>query len=757
MYASPVLDRALPPLVGKRTADALATLGLRTLGDLLYHFPRRYQSYDNLSDLSRLRDGEHVTAVARVVSQRTVHSRNGRHHMLKVTIADQGDRTLELTFFAGNPRALYGWSNRLKPGTVAIFDGKLSTFQQRLQLTNPRFEPLVATQDGSTFEGRRGRVIPIYPANAKIASWSIARAMLTVLPYLDEQPIPDPLPETLLAERAWPSLASALRSKHDPRDTADLARADDRLRFEEAFVLQTALARRREQARVLTATPRPASQLGLLAAFDAVLPFELTTGQQQVGAQIAADLAGEHPMHRLLQGEVGSGKTVVALRAMLTVADSGGQSALLAPTEVLAQQHHRSITEMLGDLARAGMLPLSAEGDAPATRVVMLTGSMGVRARREALAAAASGEAGIVIGTHALLQEGVDFDDLGLVVVDEQHRFGVEQRDALRAKSLRTPHLLVMTATPIPRTVAMTVFGDLETSTLREVPAGRQPVATHVVPQSREAWERRAWELVGEQVSAGRQVFVVCPAIEPPTAGSGPDGPDPGDESGDLWGDEPPMLDLGDETGAQRPEMVSVVEMVATLSQNPALAHARLGTLHGRLSADEKDSTMRAFAAGEVDVLVCTTVIEVGVDVPNASVMVVMDASRFGISQLHQLRGRVGRGGHPGHCFFMVSPHTPEAAGLLLEKVAETRDGFALARLDLEHRREGDVLGTAQSGSMSSLRVLRVTRDEEVIVEARELANQVVESDPELDRHPDLRRAIEILLEPEQEVFLERG
>ncbi len=467
---------------------------------------------------------------------------------------------------------------------------------------------------------------------------------------------------------------------------------------------------------------------------------------------VAADLAREHPMHRLLQGEVGSGKTVVALRAMLTVVDAGGQAALLAPTEVLAQQHHRSISAMLGGLAGSGMLPLDrpellgADSDADAqTKVVMLTGSMPTAARRQAMLDAASGEAGIVVGTHALLQDKVDFFDLGLVVVDEQHRFGVEQRDALRAKAIRTPHLLVMTATPIPRTVAMTVFGDLETSTLTEVPAGRQVVTTHVVPEEKQGWVDRAFGLVREQVGLGRQAFVVCPRI--------------GVEGSELLEEALADIDDPDEdgrSGSRRPPR-AVVDVVVELRKHPAMQGLRVEVLHGKMPPDDKDAVMAAVVSGEVDVLVATTVIEVGVDVPNAAVMIVMDADRFGISQLHQLRGRIGRGAHPGTCLLFCGDDARDRARERLQKVAATSDGFALSHLDLETRREGDVLGAAQSGFRSSLRLLRVTRDGEIIADARERATALVADDPELERHPVLAEHLRMLLDPEREVFLERG
>jgi ATP-dependent DNA helicase RecG len=511
--------------------------------------------------------------------------------------------------------------------------------------------------------------------------------------------------------------------------------AEHRLRFDEAFVLQVALAQRRAAAAGRPARPRPRVAGGLLDAFDARLPFRLTPGQHRVSEQIERDLAAAWPMHRLLQGEVGSGKTVVAVRAMLAVIDAGGQAALLAPTEVLAQQHHRSITGLLGPLGAAGELGAADH----ATRVALLTGSLPAARRRRELLDAASGAAGIVVGTHALLEEHVQFTDLGLVVVDEQHRFGVEQRDALRAKADPPPHLLVMTATPIPRTVAMTVFGDLETSTLRELPAGRSPITTTVVPLAdHPGWVDRVWQRVREEVAGGGRAYIVCPRI---------DGDDPAAEPSD---------DADEPSAGTRPPAAAATEVADLLRAGP-LAGLRVGLLHGRLPAEVKDAAMRAFAAGELDVLVATTVIEVGVDVPEATVMVVLDADRFGISQLHQLRGRVGRGSAPGLCLLVTSMADGTPARERLAGVAETTDGFALARLDLEHRREGDVLGERQSGRRSSLRLLRLLRDEDVIVAAREAATALVETDPELVAAPALAAAVTALAGEGQAEFLAKA
>jgi ATP-dependent DNA helicase RecG len=501
----------------------------------------------------------------------------------------------------------------------------------------------------------------------------------------------------------YPTLHQALVQLHNPIDLDSAEKARQRLTFDEAFMLQLLLLTRRRELKNLDAVARPAVNGGLLDAFDASLPFQLTAGQRSVAEEIAEDVAQPHPMHRLLQGEVGSGKTVVALRAMLSVIDNGGQAALLAPTEVLAAQHLRTIQKLLGPLAQGGMLG----GSDLATQVTLITGSQNATSRKEALALAASGAAGIVIGTHALLGESVAFKDLGLIVVDEQHRFGVEQRDALKSKATNPPHLLVMTATPIPRTVAMTVFGDLDVSTLRELPLGRQPITTHVVPVlEKPGFLERAWERIKEEVSQGHQAYIVAPRI---AAGTSEDS------------------DMDFLMGESSTEIASVEELGPLLSGG-ALQGVKVAPLHGRQSAELKDSTMQAFANKEIDVLISTTVIEVGVDVPNATVMVIMDADRFGVSQLHQLRGRVGRGTSPGLCLLVTSAEPESSARVRLDAVAGTLDGFELSRIDLEQRREGDVLGASQSGSRSHLRLLRVLRDESMIEEARIDATTILES-----------------------------
>ncbi|HEY8295949.1 MAG TPA: ATP-dependent DNA helicase RecG, partial [Micrococcaceae bacterium] len=544
-------------------------------------------------------------------------------------------------------------------------------------------------------------------------------------------------------------LAECYRQIHRPLLPEEWQRARDRFRFQEALVLQTALARRRFQAAAEEATARRGSSDGLLSRFDASLPFTLTEGQQSVGGVLSKELATDHPMNRLLQGEVGSGKTVVALRAMLQVIDSGGQAALLAPTEVLAAQHLESIRAILGPLGEGGMLG----GFDGGTQVTLLTGSQPASARRRALLDAASGAAGIVIGTHALLSDNVQFFDLGLIVVDEQHRFGVEQRDLLRGKAIKPPHLLVMTATPIPRTVAMTVFGDLETSTLRELPAGRAPISTHVVGLvENPRWVQRIWTRSREEIDAGHQVYVVCPKIGTDDDGDG--SPPPLDEPVDPVV-ERTLVELV-ETRASR-ELAEVNAVVEQLKLEPALAGSRISILHGKLDPAAKAETMAAFAAGDVDLLVSTTVIEVGVDVRNATLMVILDADRFGISQLHQLRGRVGRGGLPGTCLLVTALEPGHPSRRRLDAVAATTDGFVLSQEDLKLRREGDILGASQSGGRSTLRLLRVLQHEDIIARAREDAWEIVQRDPLLREHSALETAIEEYLNPDSEAFLERG
>jgi ATP-dependent DNA helicase RecG len=704
--SAPVRD-----VVGGKTATVLEKVfGIVTAGDLLRHYPRRYYERGELADLSTLRAGDQVTLQVQVAKV-TGRQIRAKLSMTDLTVTDATGGSLLVTFF--NRRYL---ERQLEVGSTVVLAGEVELFGKRLQLKQPEVNLDADVDDVA------GRLMPIYPATKGLQSWQIRKAIRTALEMIDS---PDAIPQSLRRERGLVGLDEALRGIHQPADWPQVQRARARLRFDEAFLLQVVLAQRRALAAMEPTTPRAPRGDGLLAAFDATLPFTLTAGQREVSEQLFADLASPEPMHRLLQGEVGSGKTVVALRAMLAVVDSGGQAALLAPTEVLAQQHARSIDVLLGPLGRQGEL----DADDQSTRVALVTGSMSAAARRKTLLDVGVGDAGIVIGTHALLQDTVQFFDLGLVVVDEQHRFGVEQRDALRSKAATPPHVLVMTATPIPRTVAMTVYGDLEISTLTELPAGRQPISTTVVPVDQPAWVERVWERVGEEVAAGRQVYVVCPRI-----------------------------DADDREGPAGEEALAATSAVADVAPDLAarLPDVRVGVLHGRLAPDVKDDVMRRFAAGRLDVLVATTVIEVGVDVANATVMVVMDAERFGISQLHQLRGRVGRGGHPGLCLLLTGAEVDTPARDRLVGVAATLDGFELARLDVEQRREGDILGSRQSGRRTQLKLLRLLRDEDVIAQARSDAQALLTGDPALERHRPLRDAVAALSAQSQADFLEK-
>jgi ATP-dependent DNA helicase RecG len=719
------LTTPLRAAVGTRTANALRSdLGLQTVHDLMRHYPRRYYERGELTPLTDLEIGEQATVQARVMSVEGRWVRE-RLHKTDMVITD-GMHDMPVTFF--NQRWI---KDKHQPGSEVVLSGKVERFRRHLRMTNPE----IAREDLDDFAGG---IRPVYPATKAMSSSAIGKAARLVLDVLG--PLPDPLPDTVRARRKLPALRDAFERIHRPQQRSDWVKAQQRFRFEEAFVLQVELARRRRLSAALPAVPRRGGPGGLLDAFDERLPFPLTPGQRSVGDEIAADLALPHPMHRLLQGEVGSGKTVVALRAMLAVVDAGGQAALLAPTEVLAQQHHRSITALLGPLAEQGLLGGSEVG----TRVALLTGSLGAAARRSALLDAASGRAGIVIGTHALLEERVSFADLGLVVVDEQHRFGVEQRAALAAKSAGgvRPHVLVMTATPIPRTVAMTVFGDLETSTLADLPPGRAEVVTHLVPAAEKPhFLDRTWQRVAEEARAGRQVYVVCARIGD-GSDADPDGPDRADEP-------------AEDEGPARPT-AAVLEVAELLREGP-LAGIGVGVLHGRMAPEAKDDAMRRFASGEVPVLVATTVVEVGVDVPGASTMVVLDADRFGVSQLHQLRGRVGRGDQPGLCLLVTTAPEESPSRTRLAAVAGTRDGFELSRVDLEYRREGDVLGAAQSGRHSSLRLLSVLRHEDVIRDARREAGLLVDADPDLVTAPALAALVEDVVGEERAEFLEKA
>ncbi|HCJ69336.1 MAG: ATP-dependent DNA helicase RecG [Corynebacterium casei] len=673
-------DRPLTEVLPGKVAKALTkSFGYSTCGQLLMnHYPRDYirQGRDFQAFAEReAPEGSFITISGTVtnVSKRPI--RNG--FVLNVTV----DNTYTAVYFNGV------WQERvLYPGMRVLFSGKLKFFNSQAQLQHPEFlildaprgETSVSKRWGGTLKAisqfvdveellREREWLPVYRASSTLKTWTIMAAIHHVLKTLP--PIQDPLDISDL------TFDKAIREIHEPGPEGP-QRAIDRLKYNEALGIGLVMALRRRDTRHWRAFAMPPADDGYRAEMLAKVPFDLTSGQKQVLRDIDRDISEAVPMSRLLQGEVGSGKTLVAVAAMLSAVDAGRQAALLAPTEVLAHQHARSISAMLPD----------------DIRLTVLSGSMKTAEKRQALLDIVSGEADIVVGTHAIIQQTVEFYSLGLVVVDEQHRFGVEQRDTLRMKAPEGtfPHVLVMTATPIPRTIAMTVFGDLEVSSLHELPGGRKPIQSSVLPEAKASWVRRGWERIREEVDAGRQAYVVCPRIE----GEG-----------------------------------GVLELAEALEEGP-LEGLRIMVLHGRM--DDKDDRMAAFARGEVDVLISTTVIEVGVDVPNATVILIRESENFGVSQLHQLRGRVGRGGNASLCLFhtLAAPNSPSFERI--SKIAATSSGFELTELDMEYRREGDVLGTRQSGRQRTLQLLDLSQDLMIIERAYEDAYVLVDEDPEL-------------------------
>lgn len=687
LFPKTPLDRVL----GDKTAKSFAkNIGLVSVADLLLHYPRRYSSRGELTPIANLPVGEAVSIVAEVVDVRERRTKGRVSHILEVRITD-GNGFMSLTFFNQAWR-----QNQLLPGTRGLFAGKIGEYQGKLQLAHPDYE--LFKDELSQFDAKAwaDQPIPIYPAAAGVTTWMIQKAMAITLDTLGQ--IEDEIPAELVKKHKLLSLNDALEKIHRPETISDWTAAKKTLVYHEAFLLQANLIQRKMDNEQSPAVIRKSTANGYLAQFDLSLPFKLTSGQKAVGEEIAEDIARAFPMNRLLQGEVGSGKTLVALRAMLAVADSDGQSALLAPTEVLASQHYKSIQKSLGE-------ELSKQ-----VGLTLLTGQLAPADRKKAMLQVVSGSSQIVIGTHALFSEKVEFYDLGLVVIDEQHRFGVEQREKLRLKGKLSPHVLTMTATPIPRTLAVTVFGDMSVSSLTELPAGRKEIDSHVVRAGEKSLVSRVWVRVAEEVGKGHQVFVVCPKIE---------------ESDK------------ENSGA------SVEKTLTQLRKNSRLESLRIEALHGRMDSEQKSSVMAEFVRGEIDILVATTVIEVGVDVPNASVMVILDADNFGISQLHQLRGRVGRGSAKGLCLLLTAAEEDSIALERITAVAKESDGFKLSEIDLELRREGDVLGASQSGGRSSLRLLRVIQDAALIQKVRKELEEIFEKDPTLESLPALRRAID--------------
>lgn len=700
---------ALAEILSGRELAAAQSLGVEGVGRLLRLPPRRYVVPGPLGFLRDLPEGEEVSAVVTVLDVTTRPMRQRQGAVLLVRVDDGTDR-LTLTFFL-RAAHLEAWHRRhLRPGARIHVSGTVGEHRGERQIVHPDYVVL----DGDHTLDDAMRPVPVYPLRRRITQAAMRAAYREALEHAAA--LPEVVPTAVLRRHHLPPLPASLRAIHAPEAVEEARRGTAHLAFEEAFVLQTIFAQRRA-ADELTPAPPLRADGPLQDLLRARLPFTLTAGQEEVTAAIAARISRDQPTSALLQGDVGSGKTVIALLAMLRAVDSGHQAALLAPTEVLAEQHHRTIMDLLGELGRGGRL----DGVPEATKVRLLTGSQRTADRRQTLLDVVSGEAGLIVGTHALLTESVEFSSLGLVVIDEQHRFGVDHRRRLRTRGAHgtSPHVIVMTATPIPRSAALAVVGDLDVLTLTEMPAHRAGQDTFVVPEQSPAWENRMWERVREEIAQGRQAFVVCPRIVDGEASEQTeDGPDAA---------APPR---------------GVEDALERLRADPRFAGVRRGMLHGRLPVEDKQEAMRAMAAGELDLLVATTVIEVGVDVPNASVMVILDAERFGVSQLHQLRGRVGRGEHPGIVFLATTAAPGSPAVEHLERVAATRDGFELARLDLERRGVGDLVGTQQSGLHRTLRHLDVLGDSEVVEAARADATELVARDPDLDAHPGLAAAV---------------
>lgn len=740
-----LLERPLERLLGKRTATALAKLDLHTGWDLLDYLPKRYETWGQLSSLDQLVADEEVTVQVQVIHAQVRRTVSGRPPAILQALVTDGLMEMEVVLFGAHYQ-LSNYARQLQPDTTAIFAGKTKFRGGRLQLTGAKFQVLDELSETER-QALMARPIPIYRASEALPSWRLAKAIRMVLDQLRDTDVPEYVPRKILAKRRLLGLLEAYRQVHEPADSSQWVRARARLRYNQALLTQVALASHR--ADVLArehaiAWPVPKAD-SLRSQIDAHLPFELTASQVQVGEQIAQDLNKTVPMQRLLQGDVGAGKTVVALRAMAQVLGQGGQCALLAPTEVLAAQHVSSLKRLLSQVgpidrpqgAKGGqdneLAPLPGLEVDVADKVYLLTASMALSAKRAVLAKLASGESAIVVGTHALLSDTVQLPGLGLVVIDEQHRFGVAQRNVLRERGSldasgahTTPHLLVMTATPIPRTVAMTVFGDLEISVLEGLPAGRTQVTTHLVPWERQTWVQALWRRAAQEIAGGGRVFVVCPSIDSETSDA---------------------------------SLASVNDWAQRLAKEPELAGIAIGTLTGRMDGVEKENSLSSFIQGATPLLVTTTVVEVGVDVSDATMMVILDAERFGLSQLHQLRGRVGRADKPAICMAVTGAQVGSPAFHRLKAFASTTNGFELAEADLRLRSEGDVLGSSQSGRKRNLDLLQVTDSEhvKVIEQARQDAWQIVQADPQLEQAPALAQVLARRLDEDSQAFLEKS
>lgn len=732
---SQVAGEPLKRILGRVAGKLDKKFGLKTTVDLLYFFPRRYHELGELTSFPQLTLGEEQSVIAQIADSSRRRTRGGKW-MLSLQLSD-GENLMDAVFWAKSQHLINWMSSQMQVGQTKLFSGRPSLYRGRLQLSHPSYQEVsdenldVASNQAAKVQAQRPE--PIYPAKAGLPTWTTQKAIAVVLDQLKFRPLPDPLPENIRKEQGLLEINAALEQIHRPQTRADYEAARSRFRYEEAFVLQVALAERRQElaadAPILKEVPG-----GFTEQVASSLPFALTDFQQQALADIEERLQSPRPMNLLLQGDVGSGKTVVSLLAMLRAVDGGRQGIFMAPTEVLVHQHFSTLTSLLGEYAQPGGFTLRGGEGVPIYR---LTSSMSTAEKRRTLDALKTGQPALIVGTHALLSERVMLTSPGVVVIDEQHKFGVRQRDRLRQGESGTPHLLVMTATPIPRSVAMTSFGDLDLLTLKGMPPGRAKVETFRVDTANRTWTARTWQRAAEEIAAGHRVFVVCPAINP------------GSTSAD--GAE------GEEGEDAREPIANVSDTVSQLRSLPALKGIEIGILHGQMSAEEKDQAMADFTAGRTPLLVATTVIEVGVDVPEATMMVILDADRFGLAQLHQLRGRIGRGKFGGVCLVWSAAQPDTLASHRLDAFTKTTDGFELAAFDLQLRESGNILGDSQSGRASSLKILDLLADEEVISQARKDAKHLVAGDPHLQQHQVLKQAIARRVSEEEQEFLERG
>lgn len=732
---TPAAEEPLKKVLGRVAGKLEKKFGLQTTLDLLYFFPRRYHELGELTSFSQLTLGEEQSVIAQIADSSRRRTRGGKW-MLSLQLSD-GENLMDAVFWAKSQHLINWMSTQMQVGQTKLFSGRPSLYRGRLQLSHPSYQEVsdenldVTSNQAAKVQAQRPE--PIYPAKVGLPTWTTQKAIAVVLDQLKFRPLPDPLPAEIRKEQGLLEINTALEQIHRPQTRADYQAARSRFRYEEAFVLQAALAERRqelaEDAPVLKELPG-----GFTERVAASLPFALTDFQQQALADIGERLQSPRPMNLLLQGDVGSGKTVVSLLAMLRAVDGGRQGIFMAPTEVLVHQHFSTLTGLLGEYAQPGGFTLRGTEGVPIYR---LTSSMPTAEKNRTLDALKTGQPALIVGTHALLSQRVMLTSPGVVVIDEQHKFGVRQRDRLRQAESGTPHLLVMTATPIPRSVAMTSFGDLDLLTLKGMPPGRTKVETFRVDTANRAWTARTWQRAAKEIAASRRVFVVCPAINP------------GSTSEDGAG--------GEEGEEARNPLANVSDTVSQLRALPALKGIEIGVLHGQMSAEEKDQAMANFTAGRTPLLVATTVIEVGVDVPEATMMVILDADRFGLAQLHQLRGRIGRGKFGGVCLVWSRAQPDTLASRRLDAFTKTTDGFELAAFDLQLRESGNILGDSQSGRASSLKILDLLADEEVISQARKDAKHLVAGDPHLQQHQVLQQAIARRVSEEEQEFLERG